>query len=134
VGFIEVEEILPNVRVKPTPEQLQRFGSNAHVRKGLNDDAHWDGFWVFGGSERSVRFHRAVPVDRRFCDAVLRTASEEMFEWPDHRSELQVIGSYTRTCRVVLDDSLSRHKRRIDALDAIVNGYNPGAFPHPTGE
>jgi hypothetical protein len=129
VGFIELEDILSNVRTKPTPEQLQRFGSNAHVRKGLNDDAHWDGFWVFGGSERSVRFSCAIPVDRQFCDAVLRTASEEPFQWSSHRSELQVIGSYTRTCRVVLDEGNEEHKPRIEVLTAIVNEYNPGTFP-----
>jgi hypothetical protein len=129
VGFIEVEDILPNVRSKPSPAQLQRFGANAHVRKGLNDDAHWDGFWIFGGSERSVRFNRAVPVDRNFCDAVLKTANEEKFEWPGHRTELQVIGSYTRTCRVVLDEATADHQSRINMLVTIVNEYNPGAFP-----
>lgn len=129
VGFIEVEDILPNVRSKPTPDQLQRFGANAHVRKGLNDDVHWDGFWVFGGSERSVRFNRAVPVNRHFCDAVLRTANEEMFEWPDHRTELQIIGSYTRTCRVILNEGNEEHRSRIKVLSAVVSEYNPDSFP-----
>jgi len=129
VGFIEVEDILSNVRVKPSSEQLQRFGSNAHVRKGLNSDTNWDGFWVFGGSERSVRFNRAVPVTRSLCDSIFRTAGGLPWEWPDHRTELQVIGSYTRTCRAVLDEANKEQHLRINVLNAIVNEYNPGAFP-----
>lgn len=130
VGFIEVDDILPNVRAMPTAEELQRFGANAHVRKGLNDDANWDGFWVFGGSERSVRFNRAVPVDRKFCDEVLRTANGEQFEWPSHRTELQVIGSYTRTCRVVLNGLNEEHESRIRALTTAIDAYNPNSFPN----
>ena len=41
----------------------------------MNDGRFWDVFWVFAGSDRSMRFPRAVPVDRVFADRVLRNAS-----------------------------------------------------------
>ena len=52
-----------------------------------------------------------------------------MFEWPDHRTELQIIGSYTRTCRVILNEGNEEHESRINALITIVNEYNPDSFP-----
>ena len=69
----------------------------------MNDSQYWDGFWVFAGSERSTRFPRAVPVDRAFADRVLRTATGQPYAWSTNRSELQVIGSYTRACRRIID-------------------------------
>ena len=56
--------MLRNVRARLSESEMARFGGNAHVRRGLSDDSLWDGFWVFGGSDRSQTFERAVPVDR----------------------------------------------------------------------
>ena len=69
----------------------------------MNNDRFWDGFWVFAGTDRSARFDRAVPVDRAFADRILRTASGQPYAWSSNRSELQVIGSYTRACRRIID-------------------------------
>jgi hypothetical protein len=126
-GLIEIESVLESVRAAPSAHEMRRYGANAHVRKGLNGAHHWDGFWVFGGSERSERFDRAVPVDRALCDAVFRTASGGRWEWPAHRTELQVIGSYTRTCRAVLDTGNPAHTARLTALSNAMTSRNPHA-------
>ena len=116
VGYLEVEEVLRDVRAHPGEGVLRRFGLNAHVRRGLSDSELWDRFWVFGGSSRSRRFDKAVPVTREMAGRVFTSADGSPWRWDANRSELQVIGSYTRSCRCVLDPSLPGHASRADAL------------------
>ena len=94
----------------------------------MNDRKYWDGFWVFAGSARSTRFPRAVPVDRSFADRVLRTATGQPYAWPSNRSELQVIGSYTRACRRIIDPRDPTSTARTTALKQAVEHANPGAL------
>lgn len=116
IGFLEVEEVLPGVAAPPPDGTLARFRDNAHIRMGLSDPRLWDGFWVFRGSHRSRRFQRAVPVTRALADRVFRCADGSPWRWDGTRSELQVIGSYTRSCRCVLDPAIPGHQQRADAL------------------
>ena len=128
IGFIEVESIF-RAPVGPTEaESPPRYAANAHVRRAMNDSQYWDGFWVFAGSERSTRFPRAVPVDRAFADRVLRTATGQPYAWSPNRSELQVIGSYTRACRRVIDPRDPTYAARTAALKQAVEHANPGAL------
>jgi hypothetical protein len=129
IGAIEVEEILRSVRELPGDGQMARFGANAHVRKGLNDAVNWDGFWVFAGTNRVGRFERAVPFARGLCDRVMLTAGGEKWSWDGPRSELQVIGSYTRTCRAILAPGQPESVQRSEALFAAIDAANPGAIP-----
>ncbi len=129
-GFLEVESILSGVREEPTSAELDRYGANAHVRRGRNDPAkHWDAFWVFGGSGRSRRFVRGVPVDRAFADRVFTRADGGPWRWNPARSELQTIGSYTRSCRCVIDTSDADGLERAALLWSAVEELNPGARP-----
>ena len=126
IGMLEIESILASVHERPSPEELARFGGNAHVLKGRNDPKNWDGFWVFAGTPRSSRFERAVPFDRALCDDVMRTADGEPWRWDGVRSELQVIGSYTRTVRAVLAPEQRDFEARRERLFALMEAYNPG--------
>jgi hypothetical protein len=101
IGFFEVDHVLKDVKSKPEASVLKIFRNNAHVRRAIFDPHFWDGFWVFKGSNRSRRFKHAIPFDREFCDAFLKDSKGEKLVWSNDRSELQVIGSYTRACRVV---------------------------------
>ena len=56
VGFLEIEEILQDVRSRPTDDVLSPIRANAHIRRGMSDPTLWDRFWVFRGSEGSRRF------------------------------------------------------------------------------
>ena len=116
VGLLEVEEILRDVASRPDDGALGRFRANAHIRRGLSDPSLWDGFWVFGGSARSRRFHRAVPVTRAAASRVFTSANGSPWRWDSGRSVLQVIGSYTRSCRCVIDPAIPRHRPRAEAL------------------
>ncbi len=128
VGMLEIESILPAVYDRPSDEQLARFGANAHVRKGLNNPANWDGFWVFAGTPQTVRFERAAAFGRKLCDEVMRTADGKPWRWDGPRSELQVIGSYTRTCRAILSPEQPDYDSRAAGLYAQIEMYNPGVM------
>ena len=123
IGFLEIEEILRVVSSRPKAVALRRFGANAHVRRGLSDPKLWDRFWVFGGSPRSRRFRKAAPVTRELADCVFTAADGSPWRWPKARSELQVIGSYTRSCRCVIDPALPGHAQRAEALWEWVGRY-----------
>ena len=129
VGFLEIESVLRNVRARPSESEMVRFGRNAHVRRGLSDDSLWDGFWVFGGSDRSRRFERAVPVDREIAEAAFTSARGWPWRWDGGRTPLQVIGSYTRSCRCVIDPSMPGQSERADTLWEWIERHSGATRP-----
>lgn len=92
VGELQVADVLADAASDPGPGW---WDGNAHVRRarawGL-----WDSFWVFRGGPGSRLYERAKPFDRSAAERFFAT---ERWEWPAHRSELQVIGSHTRAVR-----------------------------------
>jgi hypothetical protein len=106
VGCLEIEAILSSVRRPPAEPELARFGANAHVRRALADPAYWDGFWVFAGGPSSRAFDRALLVGRQEAEVLLRNRAGGPWDWRANRTELQTIGSYTRSCRCVIDPEL----------------------------
>ena len=130
-GFLEVGSILSDVRAEPSETELKRYRTNAHIRRGCNDPSeNWDGFWVFGGSDKSMRLKYGVPVDRALADSVFRRADGGRWNWNPARTELQTIGSYTRSCRCVIDTSEADGRERAAALWSAVEELNPGAQPN----
>ena len=128
IGFFLVEEVLANVSEYPHGEIFTRFGANAHVRRATYHRAALDSFWVWRGSPRgSLRLPRAVPLTREVCDATLRDAKGHPWKWGAGRSELQSIGSYTRTARLVIDgrDAGPEHLSRARDWWTHVSGFNP---------
>jgi len=113
IGYLHVDQILSSVDVRPEIQTLERYLANAHVRRAMDDDSLWDRFWVFAGSSWSKRFLKAVPVTREFCDQVFLSSTGERWEWRDNRSDLQTIGSYTRSCRCAIDPYDDLGKERI---------------------
>ncbi len=123
VGFLCVGDILREVIGPPADRVLDRFGSNAHVRRGLSAPRLWDRFWVFAGTEESRRFRRAVPVTREICKAVFTSADGSPWQWDSGRTDLQVIGSYTRSCRCIIDQAMPGHSERAEALWEWIGGH-----------
>lgn len=101
LGFFEIAEILRNVRSPMSPRPIYQWSDNAHVRRARADPRYWDSFWIFQGTRRSRRFRHAVPFTRALAQEVMVTAQGEAWAWKHHRTELQTIGSYTRTCHVM---------------------------------
>ena len=67
---------------------------NAHFRRA-RAGAPWDSFWVFRGGPASRLYRTAVPFTRVVADRVF----DGRWRWRETRTELQTIGSYTRTVR-----------------------------------
>ncbi|GEM_PF-358181 len=118
VGGLHVEAILRDVRARPAAAALRRFGRNAHVRRGLADPAFWNGFWVFAGSSASGLFPRAAIVGRDEADLLFRDREGKGWLWREGRTELQTIGSYTRSCRCVVDSAAD--PERAEALWRLI--------------
>ena len=74
-------------------------------------------------SSWSKRFNRAVPVTREICEQVFLTSEGLNWNWDEKRSDLQVIGSYTRTVRPVIDQSDETQKCRSRMLWDWINKY-----------
>jgi hypothetical protein len=81
------------------------FHRNAHVARWNVDPESFEPFAIFKGSVPSRRLRYAVPVNRAFVEDVpLLVADGNPWQW-DKQSELQTIGSYTRTPRVHMEPS-----------------------------
>lgn len=124
IGGLQIDSVIRTMTQPPDGCKGNRFAKNAHVVRGKITE-QWDGDWVFGGSNKSCRFHRAVPVNRPICDKVFRAANGSPWQWNSNRSDLQVIGSYTRTCRCVLDTSVPEQKQRAAILGEWIAKWEP---------
>jgi hypothetical protein len=130
IGYLEVAQVLASVRQPPTPQEMAVFGNNAHIRRALADPQRWDRFWVFKGSANSRRFRRAVPVTQSLAQAVFRNALGEPWRWDGHRSILQTIGSYTRSCRCIIDPAQPGGAQRAALLwEAVAQADGLAALP-----
>lgn len=96
--------------VTPQTSGRDRFAKNAHAIRG--DER----FLGVAGSSRSRRFRKAVPITRDVCDEVFRAADGSPWRWGGGKTALQVIGSYTRSCRRMLDASIPEQERRLAFL------------------
>jgi hypothetical protein len=91
VGQLEVAEAVADLTTDPGPGW---WDGNAHVRRS-RAGAPWDSFWVFRGGRGSRLYRRAVAFTRTEADRVFGGG----WLWRDSRTELQTLGSYTRTIR-----------------------------------
>jgi hypothetical protein len=107
IGFLEVAEILENVRNLPDGQVLERYRNNAHMQRAISEPGWFDGFYIFAGSDRSRRFALAKPFGRTEAEHYLRDKNGLVWNWKEGRSDLQTVGSYTRTCRCVLNPERS---------------------------
>jgi hypothetical protein len=103
IGFFEISVIRKDVKAKPTESELQIFGNNAHIRRGLVDHSHFNNFWVFKGSDESRLFLHPVPFDRELASKTLRNKEGGVLTWPPKFTKLQRIAHYTRSCRLIED-------------------------------
>jgi hypothetical protein len=91
VGHLEIEDAVADVVAEPGPGW---WDGNAHVRRARATN-EWDSFWVFRGTRRSGLLNRAIAFGKAETEAIFGTTTR----WPEHRTELQAIGSYTRAVR-----------------------------------
>jgi hypothetical protein len=91
VGCLYVADALEDVTEDPGQGW---WDANAHVRRARATHT-WDSFWVFRGGAGSRLLDHAIPFNRGETELVFGQGCR----WPSHRTELQMIGSYTRAVR-----------------------------------
>jgi len=102
IGFLEIEKIHRDITRKPVATTFHEIRNNAHVIRGETNSFFYDGFWVFKGSDKSMRFNRAVTFDRNFItECGIKNTKGQEIEWHRFRSELATIGSYFRSSRLL---------------------------------
>ena len=120
VAALEVASIVQRVGQPPEQDELAIYGANAHVLRAQADSALWDRFWVLKGTPRSQLLPYAIEVTADMAKQVLRDKDGKPWTWLEGRSELQTIGSYTRSIRVVADTESRAFRDWPAALRAIV--------------
>lgn len=128
IGFLEIEHIFDECKLTEAVERrgfddkFNEIRRNGHMLMAKRFPeywlAFWKGSWVFLGSENSRRFRYAVPLTRELAEEIMLDAQGRKWTWPENQTELQRIGSYTRSCRIIED------KSRIDKLWKVVRSYN----------
>ena len=104
--------------ISPDSPERDRLADNAHVLRG---DAQ---FFGITGSDRSRRFQRAVPITREICDRAFRDKDGNKWSWGNGKSELSRIGSYTRSCRKMLDTDEPEEAGRTATLRAWIEEHS----------
>lgn len=128
IGFLEIERIFDEnelteiVESRKFADRFRKIERNAHMLMAQKFPEFWlldwKGSWVFLGSKHSRRFKHAVPFDRTLADKIMLDAQGDKWIWPENQTELQRIGSYTRSCRIIKDRS------RIRELRKVIQSYN----------
>jgi hypothetical protein len=131
IGFLEIEyifkedELTEMVEKRRFDEQFKKVELNGHMLMArkfpqfwLDDVMGWKGSWVFLGSKNSRRFKYAVPFNRAMADEIMLDAQGRKWTWTENQTELQRIGSYTRSCRIIEDNT------RISRLLETIRLYN----------
>lgn len=103
IGFFQVEGLYQTKQ--ELEENEEKIKENAHYKRyRLNFEKVGSFFILKGDIEKSKRFKHPIRVDRSFCDIFLTDVYGRAFKWKDDsKFDNQVIGSYTRTIRSVLD-------------------------------
>ena len=78
----------------------------------------------FRGSKKSRRFYTALKVDRVMVQNVISTADGTAWRWGHGRTDIQVIGSYTRSGRCVIDPEKSKDALRASIFWSYINRHS----------
>jgi hypothetical protein len=127
IGYFEIEHVLKNYDIGAywglhldldSPQNNLPFDgikNNAHILRLTRGKIPLDCFWIFKGNRNSQLFEHAVLFDREFADRVMRDKNGNRWLWDNQKSDLQVIGSYTRTASKIKDEAaLEIFKKLVD--------------------
>ena len=102
VGDLVLERIITKSDLSVDSGLLKLVENNAHVKRWrLNPYLEPHNFWVFVGSDRSARYHHAVPFDVKMLTKVLRMADGRLVSRKEGMTDNLFIGCNTRACRVI---------------------------------
>ncbi len=110
IGYFQIEGLYKTKQ--ELNENSEKIKENAHYKKyRLNFEKVESFFIIKGDIKRSKRFKYPVRVDRAFSNNFLTDVYGRAYKWKnDSKFDNQVIGSYTRTIRSVLDSEKNPEK------------------------
>lgn len=103
IGYFHIDYVISEVTIELANEVLISASNNAHVKRGKCNKDKFDKFWIVKGSHQSSLLPRALPFDRHFASHVMVDRQNQPWTWDQNRTDLQIIGSYTRSCRMITD-------------------------------
>lgn len=80
-------------------------GKEAQVDSSINCDGQYDDWLFIGNKEKSLRLRKPIPLNRQLASKISLAIDFEPFE-NGRKSELQVIGSSTRSHRQLTDNDV----------------------------
>ena len=110
IGFFQIEGIYKTEQ--KIEENSEKLKENAHYKKYITDYEEIDSSFIIKGDiKKSKRFKYPIRVDRSFCNKFLTDIDGREYKWKnDLKFDNQVIGSYTRTIRSILDSEKEPEK------------------------
>lgn len=118
VGDLVLERIVKKSDLSDNAGLLRSVENNAHVKRWrLNPCLEPHNFWVFVGSDRSARYHHAVPFDGKMMTDVLWKADGSPVSRKEGMTDNLFIGCNTRACRIIESPS------RIETLRKHIAEY-----------
>ena len=112
VGYFVVEGVYSTEKeLKVNREKIKQNNHYIKYEKNPNDLGSF--LVIKGDMQKSKRFIKPIKVDRIFCDRFLLDSKGQPFNWDDNKTENQIIGSYTRTIRAILDSKKYPEKTKI---------------------
>jgi len=110
IGFFQIEGLYQTKQ--ELEENEAKIKENAHYKKYiLNYEEVGSFFIVKGDIKKSKRYKKPVRVDRTFCSNFLTDIYGRDYKWKDDsKFDNQVIGSYTRTIRSIVDSKRNPEK------------------------
>lgn len=108
IGFFEIEKIIKNkIDIELNSERIK---NNAHYKRYIEDNEKEINFFIIASSKNSRRFKKAFEVTKEFCDSCLRMKDGTKFNWDRHKTEIQCIGSSTRTARCHIGEKKDKER------------------------
>jgi len=110
IGYFQVEGLYKTEQ--ELNENSEKIKENAHYKKyRLKYEEVGSLFIIKGEIKKSKRLKYPIRVDRVFCNNFLTDVYGRSFKWKnDSKFDNQVIGSYTRTIRPILDSEKDSKK------------------------
>ncbi|MEJ2249556.1 MAG: hypothetical protein P8Y97_07845 [Candidatus Lokiarchaeota archaeon] len=102
IGYFQIDKILSDE--KEIIKFSKEIRKNAHYRRYIDEFTEIGDFLIVKGTNKSKRFTYPFKITREFCDLCLRDKDNERYKWNNFKTELQCIGSYTRTIRAVINE------------------------------
>ena len=124
IGGLRIDWVLPRVTQEPAGRDRRAVRSE-RPRRARALHRFLGRFLGVRRIGRVAQVRAGGPGNQGYLREGVQDRLGQSLEWAPDRSDLQTIGSYTRTCRCVLDTSDPEQQRRAEALREWIATWDP---------